>query len=234
MSIKLKHSGGNSVSLNPPTSAPTSSEVAFKLPNADGSANQVLKTDGSGNLSWVTPDYVKLASASGNLDAYELTFDNLDVATYRSFDLIGVFQPNNDGETLRLRYRTGGASGSNVSAGGYNYGWSEKKDANTNNCTANANQTKLLMTGTIGNHSSEGIYLNMRVSMAISGDSTSVTQLGNSVTWTGTYREQGNAFRGVNGTGHYYDNNIYPTGFQIHFGAGNIRLYSYCLYGIKR
>tara|TARA_Y100000004_G_scaffold26892_1_gene27297 strand:+ start:844 stop:1491 length:648 start_codon:yes stop_codon:yes gene_type:complete len=52
-SIKLKHSGGNSVSLNPPTSAPTSSEVAFKLPNADGSAGQVLRTDGSGNLSWV-------------------------------------------------------------------------------------------------------------------------------------------------------------------------------------
>jgi len=53
-SIKLKHSGGNSVSLNPPTSAPTSSEVAFKLPNADGSANQLLKTDGSGNLAFAT------------------------------------------------------------------------------------------------------------------------------------------------------------------------------------
>ena len=53
-SIKLKHSGGNSVSLNPPSSAPTSSEVAFKLPNADGSASQVLKTDGSGNLAFAT------------------------------------------------------------------------------------------------------------------------------------------------------------------------------------
>ena len=53
-SLKLKHSGGNSVSLNPPTSAPTSSDVAFKLPNADGSANQLLKTDGSGNLGWAT------------------------------------------------------------------------------------------------------------------------------------------------------------------------------------
>ena len=52
--IKLKHSGGNSVSLNPPTSAPTSSEVAFKLPNADGSANQVIKTDGSGGLSFTS------------------------------------------------------------------------------------------------------------------------------------------------------------------------------------
>ena len=57
-SLKLKHSGGNSVSLNPPSSAPTSSDVAFKLPNADGSAGQVLQTDGSGNLSWVTPGLV--------------------------------------------------------------------------------------------------------------------------------------------------------------------------------
>jgi len=53
--IKLKHTGGNSVSLNPPVNAPTSSDVAFKLPNTDGSAGQVLTTDGSGNLSWVTP-----------------------------------------------------------------------------------------------------------------------------------------------------------------------------------
>ena len=53
-SIKLKHSGGNAVSINPPTSAPTSSEVAFKLPNADGSSGQFLKTDGSTNLSFAT------------------------------------------------------------------------------------------------------------------------------------------------------------------------------------
>ena len=53
-SIKLKHSGGNAVSLHPPTSAPSSSDVQFKLPTADGSAGQVLQTDGSGNLSWVT------------------------------------------------------------------------------------------------------------------------------------------------------------------------------------
>ena len=70
MSIKLKHSGGNSVSLNPPTSAPTSSEVAFKLPNADGSANQALVSDGSGNLSFASVAGGKLlqvqyASTSG-------------------------------------------------------------------------------------------------------------------------------------------------------------------------
>ena len=50
--ISLKHSGGNVVSLNSPTSAPTSADVAFNLPNADGSAGQFMKTDGSGNLSF--------------------------------------------------------------------------------------------------------------------------------------------------------------------------------------
>ena len=62
--LKLKHSGGNSVSLNPPTTAPTSSDVAFKLPNADGSANQLLKTDGSGQLSFASNVNI---DTSGNL-----------------------------------------------------------------------------------------------------------------------------------------------------------------------
>ena len=51
--IKLVHSGGNSVSLTTPTSNP-SSNVTFKLPQSDGTAGQVLQTDGNGNLSWVT------------------------------------------------------------------------------------------------------------------------------------------------------------------------------------
>jgi len=63
-SIKLKHSGGNSVSLNPPTSAPTSSDVAFKLPNADGTTGQVLKTDASGNLGWTSNNGMTLLSTT--------------------------------------------------------------------------------------------------------------------------------------------------------------------------
>ena len=51
--IKLVHSGGNSVSLTTPTSNPASN-ITFKLPQSDGSANQVLQTDGNGNLSWVS------------------------------------------------------------------------------------------------------------------------------------------------------------------------------------
>jgi len=50
--IKLVHSGGNSVSLTTPTNNP-SSNVTFKLPQADGSAGQILQTDGNGNLTFV-------------------------------------------------------------------------------------------------------------------------------------------------------------------------------------
>ena len=66
MSIKLKHSGGNAVSLHPPTSAPTSSDVQFKLPNADGSADQVMKTNGSGQLSFATLTTGKLLQVVSN------------------------------------------------------------------------------------------------------------------------------------------------------------------------
>ena len=52
--LNFLHSGGNKVTLSAPTSDP-SSNPNFKLPQADGSAGQVLKTDGNGNLSWVTP-----------------------------------------------------------------------------------------------------------------------------------------------------------------------------------
>ena len=50
---KLKQSGGNGVIIAAPSSNPAS-DVTFTLPNADGSASQVIKTDASGNLSFGT------------------------------------------------------------------------------------------------------------------------------------------------------------------------------------
>ena len=66
--IKLVHSGGNSVSLTTPTSNP-SSNVTFKLPAADGTAGQVLQTDGNGNLTFVDPGGITMA------DQWRLTSD---------------------------------------------------------------------------------------------------------------------------------------------------------------
>ena len=50
--FEASNNGTNYVALRSPTSL--SSNVTFTLPSADGSANQILKTDGAGNLSFVT------------------------------------------------------------------------------------------------------------------------------------------------------------------------------------
>ena len=51
--IKLNApTGGGSVSLEAPSSTTSNADIELKLPVADGSAGQFIKTDGSGNLSF--------------------------------------------------------------------------------------------------------------------------------------------------------------------------------------
>ena len=69
MSIKLNAQSGGSVALDAPTQTTSSADNVYKLPVADGSAGQVLKTDGSGNLSWVSPGGITVA------DQWRLTSD---------------------------------------------------------------------------------------------------------------------------------------------------------------
>ena len=54
MSIKLNAQSGGSVALDAPTQTTSSADNVYKLPVADGTAGQVLTTDGSGNLAWAT------------------------------------------------------------------------------------------------------------------------------------------------------------------------------------
>ena len=236
MSIKLNAQSGGSVALDAPTQTTGSADNVYKLPVADGSAGQVLKTDGSGNLSWVTlsdPDYVKLQQAAGTLGASELNFDNLDVSTYKFFDLMAFLQPATDAQGLRFYFRTGGASGSNVTSNAYAYGFNLKKESNTSVATAGSPDTYMRLSSSVGNHASEGIFITMRISLAKSSDNSSAKYIANNVTWNANLREQGNDARMINGQGHFFDGTTYSTGFGFHFGSGNINNYSYTLYGIK-
>ena len=59
--IKLSaDSGGGSVSLKGPASTTGNAAMNFVLPVADGSAGQLLKTDGSKNLGWATDSSGKI------------------------------------------------------------------------------------------------------------------------------------------------------------------------------
>ena len=68
--IKLVHSGGNAVSLAVPTSNPSSSEVEFKLPQADGSSGQALVTDASGNLSFAGTGKILQVVSTNKTDTF--------------------------------------------------------------------------------------------------------------------------------------------------------------------
>lgn len=66
--------------------------ATYTLPQTDGSAGQVLKTDGSGNLSWVsltdTNGFVKLATievAQGSASTTAFHFNNVFSSTYSDY-----------------------------------------------------------------------------------------------------------------------------------------------------
>ena len=87
--ISLKHSGGNVVSLNAPTSTPDQADVAFKLPNSDGSAGQFLKTDGSGNLSFGA---VSTSATSSRTTSSFTTLSNQAYVDYTGFGTLKRFE----------------------------------------------------------------------------------------------------------------------------------------------
>ena len=70
--IKLKHSGGNGVIIAAPSSNPAS-DVTFTLPNADGSASQVIKTDASGNLSFGTKGKILIRTSTELTTTFAVT-----------------------------------------------------------------------------------------------------------------------------------------------------------------
>ena len=91
--LNLTHSNGNKVKLTTPDTL--AANKTFKLPGADGSTGQFLKTDGSGALSFATVD---TTIANGSITADKLA--------------TGV-----GGKIIQFAYKSGGVTTSNNSGG---------------------------------------------------------------------------------------------------------------------
>ena len=90
MTIKLNGSTAGSVALDAPASTTGNADIQFKLPVADGTAGQVLQTDGSGNLSWVSNNsgLVKLSTievTEANASTTAFHFNNVFSSTYSDY-----------------------------------------------------------------------------------------------------------------------------------------------------
>ena len=121
MTAKIKlnaASGGGSVSLKAPSTTTSNAAVELQLPVADGSANQFIKTDGSGNLSFGTVTdnntWVKLSSTTISSNVSDVTFTNSITGAFDTYKMYAIvftqLQPTNDGVELRMRIQEGGST----------------------------------------------------------------------------------------------------------------------------
>ena len=95
MTAKIKlnaASGGGSVSLKAPSTTTSNAAVELQLPVADGSANQFIKTDGSGNLSFDTVSttdnntWVKLQTTTITSNTANVTFNNSITGAFDTYN----------------------------------------------------------------------------------------------------------------------------------------------------
>ena len=100
MTIKLNGSTAGSVALDAPASTTGNADIQFKLPVADGSAGQFMKTDGSGNLAFasvatpVSPLFTNYAVINDS-KAYNVNGGTFSSGDWRQRDLnTEVFDPD--------------------------------------------------------------------------------------------------------------------------------------------
>ena len=160
--LNFLHSGGNKVSLTTPTSNP-SSNVTFKLPAADGTAGQVLQTDGNGNLTFVDQEGMTFLSskniASGSAAVNAFHFNNVFSSTFTQYMVyFDVYTPTGGGNVFYAQFGT--ASNGNITTGYQCRGGNMHSQVGTSSGTSkqvyNSDDGVHQLNGTLGSDANSG------------------------------------------------------------------------------
>ena len=123
--LNLTHSNGNKVKLTTPDTL--AANKTFKLPGADGTAGQFLKTDGSGALSFAT-----VATNTSNVKVTRTSISNISGVSYYDATLpANCFKVEFSGMNLSSSgnsypiFRVGTSSG--IMSGGSDYKFCQNK-----------------------------------------------------------------------------------------------------------
>ena len=123
--LNLTHSNGNKVKLTTPDTL--AANRTFKLPGADGTAGQFLKTDGSGALSFAT-----VATNTSNVKVTRTSISNISGVSYYDATLpANCFKVEFSGMNLSSSgnsypiFRVGTSSG--IMSGGSDYKFCQNK-----------------------------------------------------------------------------------------------------------
>ena len=173
-----------------------------------------------------TSDFVKLQAATGTSAVANLTFDTLDVTTYRTFKFVFSGYPVTDGAELYFRFR---ASSADKTANAYN--WGNLGVTGAGNVYDNASEeTKANICYNAGNNNYEGWRFEATIVPHVSGD----PDYQNNFAFSSCARyTSSNSFRGEDFWIKFHQSDT-TDGFKIYPSSGNIAAYSYTLYGIKR
>ena len=119
--LNFTHSNGNKVKLTTPDTL--AANKTFKLPGADGSSGQFLKTDGSGALSFATPSITSTPGDTAPAFKVKLS-SNMSAPSAFTFTKIAfdseVFDTNNCFDTSTHRF-TPNVGGYYILTAGFSY-----------------------------------------------------------------------------------------------------------------
>ena len=202
------------------------------FPNADGSANQVLKTDGSGALSFTDPGggAMNLISTTNISDAATVSITGMD-STYKHYKMILTqLHPANDGVDLQGRAIVGGSA----HTGSTSY-FSIVEHSRTGNASAEFDNQESKSFWNF-NHSSENIgnansdCVNVIIDIFNPSDTTFEKLIRTEINYThAAVHEQFSRGYGINTlrlTSAF-------TGIQFFFDSGNIATGTIKLYGLS-
>ncbi len=216
---------------SPPHSANASYTLTF--PNNDGNANELLKTDGSGVLSWgaVSSDFVKLAS--GSFSSNSLSFDGYFTSAYSHYKIIITdLIPSTNNPNISMRYRI---SDADVTTSDYqNVGQHGAIQIGTASSDGTSNQTntdqfKLQQGYAVSNASKLSFNAELTIFNPLS------TSLYKHYHYKSSQHYSSETGYWVTSTGGgYYDANTTAlSGFTILASTGNITSGNCYLYGVK-
>lgn len=214
--------GSNYVALKAADSI--ASNVTFTLPSADGTSGQVIQTNGSGTLSFVTPaggswTYLSSVTASNSATVdVETTFSS----TYDMYAIVVTgFRSQNDGVDLRGRYKI---SGSYATANYQTFAMYANSSTQTFSGSNGTGAFELVINVGFGTDKNCNLVLYLS---SPSSTSLSKVLMGQGAAITNSGHASQNLISGFNTSTSAVE------GFRFYFSAGNIVSGTARLYGIK-
>ena len=115
MTLKLVGSSDGSVSLSAPSdTSPSGTDVTLTLPTSDGDADQVLQTNGSGTLSWVTNGTINQV-----LQKLRTSEISVNTTTYTDLQLSQAITPSSTSSKILVMANVKATAGGDGDAFGF-------------------------------------------------------------------------------------------------------------------